>query len=318
VQIKLVAERSAGLCGIPINSEVKQYYETIFEIVIKNCLKDLNIDCLEEIIITDSFVKRVKQFQYEHGMCEEVTDNELGTAFGKTIIAKDTGKYHIFLDANIATYLLDDKLFEIYCHKDIEIKQDAILKRDQALNLLAHELSHVDYYSTVETRTLLPHNNGFDRFIEEQAFIMFSEYYACRRAYEFFSTSDRTTAKQTILQIESKASEVVDSYRRKQIHAKDFLLQFQQWLQMSLNITCYLLGEALFEHEVPDLSECRIQSIVDDIDYVFDALYSCAREEKRILMPISVRKYILEYYQQFGVDFDFDDDGVSIHLLDYE
>ena len=314
-QVNLSAKQFAGLNGIPVSPELKQHFESTVRYVIDNFLSDLNIDSLEEIIVTDCFVSTIKQFQRDHGMREEVTDNELGTALGKMIIAKDTGMYYVFINAERATFLLSEDLLNILYKDDPEGRQEGVSKRDFAINLLAHELSHVEYHSTVETRTLLPHYNAFDKYIEELAFIMFDEYYACRRACEFCTASDRTTTRDTILKIESKALELVSLFRKNEISAVEFLPQFQEWLQMSLNEACYLLGDASFEHDVTELNECRIHSIIDDIDWTFNDLYREARQEKKILMPLCVRNSVLDYYRQFDIDFDADENGVHIIVL---
>ena len=72
---------------------------------------------------------------------------------------------------------------------------------------------------------------------------------------------------------------------------------------------------ASFEHDVTELNECRIHSIIDDIDWTFNDLYREARQEKKILMPLCVRNSVLDYYRQFDIDFDADENGVHIIVL---
>ena len=140
-QVNLSAKQFAGLNGIPVSPELKQHFESTVRYVIDNFLSDLNIDSLEEIIVTDCFVSTNKQFQRDHGMREEITDNELGKAFGKMVIAKDTGMYYVFINAEIATFLLSEDLLNILYKDDPEGRQEGVSKRDFVINLLAHELS---------------------------------------------------------------------------------------------------------------------------------------------------------------------------------
>ena len=84
MKIVLDAKTIAGQY-VDVTESIKQYYNIIFNAVIDKYMSDLKIDSLNEIIITDRLSERVKTYQREHGLTEELTDNEFGSVFGKTI-----------------------------------------------------------------------------------------------------------------------------------------------------------------------------------------------------------------------------------------
>ena len=160
---------------ITVTEDIKHYYEGLFGAIVDKYKADLSIDNLDEIIITDRMIERVKSYQHEHGITEEITDNEFGSAFGKTVKDKKTGKHVIFLNAEEAAYLLDDSVIN-QCCKDDETKKDWHMRCNRIINLLAHELAHVEFNSLFTIQTEFPHDTAFDDMLEFLSIIMFQEY----------------------------------------------------------------------------------------------------------------------------------------------
>lgn len=315
MRIQLYANTFAALGGIPVTPELKIHYENTVQSVIDNYMSQLSIDSLNEIVVSDHFVDKVKAFQREHGLPEEITDNEIGTAFGKTIKDPDTGEYTVFLNADHATALLSDVIIEACFQNNPSGKNQALERRDYVINLLAHELSHVEYGSTIDAETDLPQDNPFNKYIADLIYIMFDEYYACRRAYEVYPFSLRAGTKETILQIETKVDELVNAFFNHTVKADVFIGRFQEWIQFALNEMCYLLGEASNNKEVNELKECRIQSILNEIEKTFNELYISARNHHFVMIPSSLWKCIMQYYNQFNIDLYCDKYGIRINPI---
>lgn len=300
---------------ISVTEDIRQYYEKLFGLIVDEYKGNLVINSLDEIIITDQIVEGVKKYQREHGLIEEITDNDIGSAFGKTILDKRTGRQVVFLNAEEATFLLDDNVIN-QCCKDDEEKKQWHKRCDRIINLLIHELSHVEYYSLITTQTEFPHNNPFDYMLEFLAVVMFEEYYACRRASEVSIPFYREFVKETIANIENYADDLVEKIKNKEINPIEFHVSFFEYLQMALNEMCYLLGDIQSsKFAESELVGTKIYNIIDCIKKEFDDLYRSSCCERRALIKLGLRNAIIKYYRLFGIDFVADYNGISVLYL---
>ncbi|SNT94871.1 hypothetical protein SAMN06297421_107100 [Aristaeella hokkaidonensis] len=296
---------------------VKRFYETAVNAVIEEYAKVLAIDSLNEIIITDRLTESIKVYQYEHELIEEVTENEFGIVFGKTICDIKTNKQTVFLDAYEMLGLMDnDSLNRLYQDNE-EQKREAFVHRDHLINLLIHELSHVEYNSQIITEIEFPKKNSFDLYHEGLAKIMFEEYYACRRASEVSIPFYDKSLKKIIVDIEIKVEKLVQKLRRNELKAVEFIKCFQEYLQLSLKYLCYLLGDVVSNKNVNnELKDTNIQVVIECINREFDDLYKSARASCKVIIPLSIQECVFKYYKMFGVYFFTDEYGIRIKYLD--
>lgn len=315
MKIVLDAKTIAGQY-VDVTESIKQYYNIIFNAVIDKYMSDLKIDSLNEIIITDRLSERVKTYQREHGLTEELTDNEFGSVFGKTIFDSKTGKHAVFLNAEEATFLLDDSVIEQFHKDDEEGKKNSYKRRDHIINLLAHELSHVEYNSLITTIASFSNKNPYDEYLKGLVIIMFEEYYACRRASEVSIPFYDEYLKDSIKTIESNVEKLVYRFRENEIRADIFRAHFLEWLQMTLDDMCYMLGDiASSEHAECDLKDTKLHSIVGSIKREFNELYLSARNQYQITVPPVIRNDVIKYYNMFGINFIADTNGTKICYL---
>ena len=315
MRILLESETIAG-AKLTVTDSIKQYYEILFHAVIDKYMSDLAIDSLEEIIITDRFTESVKSYQHRHGLTEEVTTNEFGIVFGKTIFNKATGKQVVFLNAEKATFLLDDSVIDQFHKNDEEGKNNSYRRRDHIINLLAHELSHVEYNSLITAKTSFPNKNLFDEYLDGLAIIMFEEFYACRRASEVSIPFYDEYLKDSIKNIESNVERLVYKFRTNELRADVFRAHFLEWLQMTLDDMCYLLGDIISsEHAECDLKDTKLHCVVGSIKREFNKLYDSARNQHQVVIPLAIRNDVIRYYNMYKIDFLADEYGTKIIYL---
>ncbi len=298
MKIVLDTKTIAGL-HMDVTESIKQYYNIILNAVIDKYMSDLEIESLNEIIITDRLSECVKAYQREHGLTEELTDNEFGRVFGKTIFDSKTGKHSIFLNAEEATFLLDDSVIDRFHKGDEEGKKNSYKQRDHIINLLAHELSHVEYNSLITTIVSFSSKNPYDEYLKGLAIIMFEEYYACRRASEVSIPFYDEYLKDSIKNIESNVEKLVYKFRTNELRADIFRARFLERLQMTLDDMCYLLGDtASREHAECDLKNTKLHGIVGSIKREFNELYFSARNQHQVVVPLVIRNDVIKYYMK--------------------
>ena len=314
--IKTEIKDIASQLGIG-EDNLELFYKASIDAVMKEYNIDLAIDGLNEIIISDHLNESIKVYQREHKLLEEVTENEFGSVFGKTIHDKKTGEQAVFLSAYDMLGLLDNDTLNKTYQNNEDLKEDAFVRRDHLINLLIHELSHVEYNSHVNTKTGFCSHNSFDSYHEGLGIIMFEEYYACRRSSEVSIPYHDKTLKKTIVDIEIEVEELVQKFRRYEINVVDFMKQFLENIQLALKYMCYLLGDIAASKTADDeLKGTKIHSIIDCIKNEFDDLYKTARVSYKVFIPLSIRECVFKYYNMFKIDFVDDEYGKRIIYLD--
>lgn len=163
------------LGSIEINDSIRELYEHTIEAVVLSHRDVLNIDRIEEIIVPDDFIKGVMEFQ-KNVLKEEhpsVTDNEYGRAYGKMMYDSNDDRYYVFLDSGFAAFLMGDDFFNM-CFPEGHPKRTAsLIIRQQALNLLFHEISHAEFDQRVQRPEI---TKSLDGGLTKQAYILLDEY----------------------------------------------------------------------------------------------------------------------------------------------
>lgn len=103
------------LNNIPVNNELKIYYEQTIKAYVLSELNNLNLDKLNTIIVSENFIEDVLEFQKEKGMLNpNVTNTKFARAYGKMIFVHKEDKYYVFVDADKAVFIVDDKVLKAF------------------------------------------------------------------------------------------------------------------------------------------------------------------------------------------------------------
>lgn len=196
---------------IPVNPDLRQYYERVIQHIAEKRFDFIDTSNLEKIIIPDNFVSDVIEFQRTLNMDNpSVTENEFGRAFGKMLHDTKTGKFYVFIDPGFAAFLMDDTVLSACFDNSEEAMTGARVARLQALNLLAHELAHVEF----DTYANLPEaKTDLNGQLESLLYRLFEEYYACRRSAVVSSEHIISYDEKYINDIEQKIIELKWKYK---------------------------------------------------------------------------------------------------------
>lgn len=226
---------------VPVTPELKQYYENLFAVLANRIVGKDIVDNIEAIVIPEDFISAVLAFQEEHNDGKpSVTDNEFGRAYGKMLRDPKTGKYTVFIDVMLAGHIMEDNLFNS-CFKNLDEDNLSIAKRSrqESLNILAHELSHVELATTLERpKTEKSLHSGYI----QQAYNLFDEYYACRKAGALFPSSIADDDEKFILDLEDRIDSERWNYKTHKMSLNQFCSIFHQLSEMTLIRLVSVLG----------------------------------------------------------------------------
>lgn len=132
---------------VEVTPDLKQYYENLITVIARSFLDADTIEQIEKIVVPEDFLSAVMDFQIKNGdENPSVTNNEFGRAFGKLLFNPETKKYVVFIDVMLATFIMDDTVFNACFNRlDEAALEEAKKKRQVSLNILAHELAHVEF-----------------------------------------------------------------------------------------------------------------------------------------------------------------------------
>lgn len=292
-----------AFCAIDITPELKQRFELVISKFAEQVLLGEN-DCkLESITITDNFVDDVLAFQRENlNGVEGVTHNEYGRAFGKMIFVPDQKKYHVFLDSEYGSFLIDDEIMDVVISRmngDRALINNIVTQRKCAMNLLVHELEH---YKFANTQVASGVNGSFDNYCERVMFELFDEYNASRRAIEVSPVSVFTYDEKYMLNIEKYIMEQRLKYNKRKVSLNQFVSLFHQYTRQAL---MYIAANIGSKHGVMgDMSvfeECRCFSLTKDLEQAFEYLFSLMQQGEKITVSRNHVEWLKEYYELFGV-----------------
>jgi hypothetical protein len=300
---------------IPVSPERKLYYEQIIQIIVENLFSSIDISKIEKIIVPDDFIADVLEYQEHNNMANpSVTNNEFGKAYGKVLFDKNKDHYIVFLDPEYATLLMEDSMFNAFFNNlDEETNKIAHVERQRALNLLAHELAHVEF----ATQAIIPDvTPDYESQLESLLFSLFDEYYACRRS-SAIGESIITYSEKYINDIEQKIHDEKWKYKTHVIDLNEFYRLFHDLTKQCLLAMVAVLSSLEGKKTKKPLYEsCRIGFLVDDFRTEFDKIYVAFRESNAITMSPSLSEKIHLYFASFGVHISERPEGVYYSIPD--
>lgn len=299
---------------IPIKSELKEYYEQIIKLFVESELSYLNLEKLNAIIIPDDFLQDVLDFQHERGLTNpNVTNTKYARAYGKMIYVPAEDSYYVFVDADKATFMLDDRIFEVFFSGLTENDyEQCLLERKHAFNLLAHELSHVELESNilieVSTETL-----------QEQVISMwkqiFEEYYACRRASRIYGEGSIIQHNEDYLNdIESEIMTQRRRYNYKEIELDDFCKVFHKYARMSLIHVVSELGCSKELNIEVTYENAKVGKYISDLNNEFNEMYEMVCNERRLVISEKLIKLAFDYFAEFRIFISETEEGIRYDI----
>ena len=304
------------LGNIRVSTELKQYYEKNIEAIATIFSEYIDISNVKKIVVPNNFVDEVLEYQVQLGYKNpSVTNNEFGKAYGKLLLNQHSGKHIVFLDSEIATFLMGDSLTENIIKIAGEENRKTIEDGTQkALNLLAHELSHAEFANKVKQPTF---NNSYQSQLENLCYQLLDEYYVCRKSSYLTSINLLTYDENYIYDIEERIIDEKWKYKTHQISLNDFcnyfhLLTRQTLINMVSIVSVLdkdLSNSAYYEN-------CLIGMIVDIFKTEFDRIYYDIHDDKKFVIPNSLLEAINSYYQAFGVYISEEPRGLYYYIPD--
>lgn len=296
-------EAKKVLNDIPVTADIKLYYENTIASITKKIKSESVIDQIEAIVIPEDFVSAVIDFQEkQHDPYPSVTNNEFGRAYGKILFNTETGKHVVYLDSMIAAFIMEDKVlsacFGALGENGIE---SAKKTRNLSLNLLTHELSHVELAQKLPRPQA---EKSLRSIILQHAINLFDEYFACRKAGAIFPKAIiADDDEQFILDVEEKINQERWKYKTSKLNLNDFVSVFHQYTEMALIRLVSVLGEyAGEENESLPFANSIVGRQAAIFKSSFNSLFSNISNGNipdEIEFPIDA---ILRYYSDLGVE----------------
>lgn len=301
---------------IAVTPELKNLYEAEIRKIVEKYFNFIDISNLEKIIITDNFVSEVLEFQKTLNIKNpSVTDNDFGRALGKMLYDSINSKFYIFIDPQLATFLIDDELFNIYFNNlDEGNTRRVISQRQYAYNLLCHELAHMEFHSS----TIAPDiSTSYDHQIKSLIYNLFDEYYACRRSTVIPSDHYSSFNDEYIHSIEQRIIEEKWRYKTRQSELNDFVGLFHALTnQCLLGMVSVLgsLGAEPLDRQI--FTRSKLRSIVGDFSKEFGNSFNIFIKDNAISFSPLLTDAIKKYFDSFGVLLSQRDNGVYYDIPD--
>lgn len=294
--------KSKKLFGkIPVNSELKEYYEQIIKLFVMSELSYLNLEKLNAIIVPEDFLQDVVNFQKEKGISNpNVTNTKIARAFGKMIYVPEEHGYYVFLDVDKATFMVEDTMFDLFFSTLEEADYEkCMIERKRAFNLLAHELSHVELESNISI-------NIYTETLREQVISMweqiFEEYYACRRSSVIFGDcSIIEHNEEYLIEIECEIMNQRRKYNCRQIELNNFCQIFHKYARMSLIHVVSELGCVNEANTNVVYENVKIGKYIPDIYNEFSKMYELVCDEKKLIISEKLIKLAFDYFAEFRI-----------------
>ena len=301
---------------IEVTPDLKQYYENLIALIARDFLDTNTIDRIEQIIVPEDFISAVKDFQTKHNdKNPSVTNNEFGRAYGKLLFNPETNNYVVFIDVMLATYIIEDTVFNAWFSKLDETALEEVKKKRQVgLNILAHELAHVEFALAVVRPK---YEKTLQSGLTVQAYNLLDEYYACRRASTFYPRSLADDDENFILDLEDKIDTERWNYKKRNMTLNDFCKEFHQHAEMALIRLVSVLGMyAAEENDQLPFPNTFLGKQASIFKVSFDLLFQRIVNGDKIydsMMPI---KAIDSYYRDLGVIISETDEGFYYSIPD--
>lgn len=299
---------------IPLKSELKEYYEQIIKLFVVSELSYLNLKKLNAIIIPNDFLQDVLDFQHEKGLANpNVTNTKYARAYGKMIYVPEEDSFYVFVDADKATFMVDDRIFEVFFSglKEDDYKQ-CLIERKQAFNLLAHELSHVE----LESNILIDVSN---ETLQEQVVSMwkqiFEEYYACRRSSRIYGEASIIQHNEEYLNdIEREIMTQRRKYNYRRIELDDFCKVFRKYVRMCLIHVVSELGCSKELNIDVAYENVKVGKYILDLNKEFSEMYEMVCKEGRLIVSEKLVKLAFDYFAEFRIFINETQEGIRYDI----
>ena len=304
------------LMGATVQQPLKQHYEYIIASLATKILETQYLKYIDRIIIPEDFIQAVLEFQDAHCLGKpSVTDNEFGRAYGKILYDTERKKYSVFIDKQLALFILDDELFELFFSKLDNDHYNAVLnQRMLSLNILAHELSHVEFQIRVKTPDP---QRSLSSMLGQQAYILLDEYFACRKAALLFPKSLADDDERFIYDLEKRISNERWDYKTGKIDLNQFCKQFHSLTEMALIRLVSVLGSfhAIDDERLPFQNTC-VGKRAPIFNNEFITLYRRIMAGDSFSMPDSILNEIYTYFLDLGVEIEERSQGLYYSIPD--
>lgn len=300
---------------IEVNDIIKQYYEKFIEFFIKNETYYLNIEKLRAVIIPNDFLHDVLEFQRQNDIDNpNITNTEFARAFGKVVYIKKEDAYYVFIDVDKAMFIVEDNMFKLLFSNLNSLNYEKCLKeRKQALNLLVHELSHVEMESIIKSNSIL--DNDFKENISIMLGDIFNEYYACRRAKPIYGEYCMIQHDEGYLNnIENKIMIQRKKYNNRLISLNDFCYLFFEYTRLYIIHVASEIGSIYGDKENVVYDNLRIGKYIEDLKSEFDKMYDIVFKEKKLLISDKLINTVIDIWKEFRIYIIETERGIRVDI----
>ncbi len=312
VNVEFKAKKLLG--KIPVKNELKNYYEQVVRLFVESELSYLNLKKLNAIIIPNDFLQDVLDFQHEKGLANpNVTNTKYARAYGKMIYIPEEDGFYVFVDADKATFMVDDRIFEVFFSglKKDDYEQ-CLIERKQAFNLLAHELSHVELESNISIDISTETLQGQVVSMWKQ---IFEEYYACRRASRIYGEVSIIQHNEEYLNdIEREIMTQRGRYNYRQISLDDFCKVFHKYARMSLIHVVSELGCSKELNIKVAYENVKVGKYILDLNNEFNEMYEMVYNEGRLIVSEKLIKLAFDYFAEFRIFISETEEGIRYDI----
>lgn len=303
----IVEYRSSFVCGIDFSkSELVDKIKSYFEMIIQGLIDNFTpLPNLKRCIITNNLIDDVltlqRQLNYEY---PSVTNNIFGRAFGKIVPDKSNSDIYVLLDASIISFIIDDEFLNIvFKELDTEQRNSILKNRRMAINTLYHELSHIEM--SLKYNFISKSDNNIKTYITIIANRLFEEYYACRRASEYYR-EDSFNAESKFSEISKIENEIIyerRQYNLRKISLNNFIAKFEEFISLSLIYAIsYYANFYNSKKELDTYNSLKIGKHIHNISLYLSELFENLNADKPLNFD-NLNKEILNYFEEFEISF---------------
>lgn len=301
----IVEYRSNLVCGIDFSkSELVDKIKSYFEMIIQGLIDNFSpLPNLQRCIITDNLIDDVLTLQRQlHYVYPNVTNNKFGRALGKIVTDKSNSDVYVLLDASIISFIIDDEFLNIVFKEiDNEQRNFILTNRRMAINTLYHELSHIEM--SLKTTSITNTDNSVKTYITAIAIRLLEEYYACRRASEFYR-EDSINADSKYSEINKIEKDII--YERKQYNLRkisldNFVAKFREFISLGLIYAIsYYANFYNSEKELDTYNGLKLEKHIHNISLSLSKLFENLNAERPYNFD-NLNKEILNYFEEYEI-----------------
>lgn len=300
-----VEYRSHLVCGIDFsNSELGDKIKSYFEVNIQGLIDNFTyLPNLQKCIITNDLIGDVLALQKQlHYKYPNITNNKFGRAYGKIVTDNNNSGVYVLLDASIISFIIDDDFFNIV-FKEIDDEQRNFISanRRMAINMLYHELSHIEL--SLKYNFTSKFDNTKKSYLALIANRLFDEYYACRRASVFYK-EDSFNADSKYNDIRDIENDIVferKQYNLKNISLDKFVADFDEHITLALiYAVSYYANFYDGSKELDSYINLKLEEHIYNISLSLSELYENLNDNK-LLDFDNLNNEILKYIEEFEV-----------------